>query len=222
MLHACYLGALGMDVTHQQWNDAPKYPEARIRADLWRAWQPDMVLNPHGYPSHEWVQLFAGYSAWVRSRTAIARDWWIPRGWFLPHLEYVESDRDVVFDLLERTSIAMNATIGSLNQRMCARYARYGAFLPDSYKMSFHQELLVYTTEKTPDDYTSITMLDIVSEAPDEVAHGAWLNLVSTAGLEFSLLCARFLAEKAPPTIRTFNKDADGVVLRLTRQRNSR
>ena len=28
---------------------------------VWRDWLPDIYLNPHGYPSHEWVQQFAGY-----------------------------------------------------------------------------------------------------------------------------------------------------------------
>jgi hypothetical protein len=71
MLHAGYLGALGVDVTEEQWSDVPRYPEARVRADVWRMWQPDVVLNPHGYPSHEWVQLFAGYTAWVRSKRVL-------------------------------------------------------------------------------------------------------------------------------------------------------
>ena len=30
-------------------------------ARVWRDWLPDIYLNPHGYPSHEWVQQFAGY-----------------------------------------------------------------------------------------------------------------------------------------------------------------
>ena len=93
MLHAGYLGSLGVDITDQQWSDVPKYPEARVRADLWRMWQPDVVLNPHGYPSHEWVQLFAGYTAWTRSKSVRLRDWWIPRGWFMPRFESIEGEQ---------------------------------------------------------------------------------------------------------------------------------
>jgi hypothetical protein len=32
-----------------------------VRTRVWRDWLPDIYLNPHGYPSHEWVQPFAGY-----------------------------------------------------------------------------------------------------------------------------------------------------------------
>ena len=39
----------------------PLLPEALVRGRLWREWLPDIYLNPHGYPSHEWVQQFAGY-----------------------------------------------------------------------------------------------------------------------------------------------------------------
>ena len=56
MLHAGYLGSLGVDVTSGQWSANPMYPETSVRKDLWEMWLPDIVLNPHGYPSHEWHQ----------------------------------------------------------------------------------------------------------------------------------------------------------------------
>ena len=68
MLHAGYLGALGVDVTNAQWDADPIYPESGIRPKIWRTWLPDIFLNPHGYPSHEWVQMFSEYAAWVRTR----------------------------------------------------------------------------------------------------------------------------------------------------------
>ena len=41
---------------------------------VWREWLPDIYLNPHGYPSHEWVQQFAGYvPPGFRSYLVIAR-----------------------------------------------------------------------------------------------------------------------------------------------------
>ena len=44
------------------------YPESRTRRQLIDAWLPDAFLNPHGYPSHEWVQPFSEYTGWVQSR----------------------------------------------------------------------------------------------------------------------------------------------------------
>src|SRR5262249_29148264 len=45
MLHAGYLGSLGVDVTQGQWDADPKYPETAVRKDLWQMWLPDIVLN---------------------------------------------------------------------------------------------------------------------------------------------------------------------------------
>ncbi len=86
MLHAGYLGSLGVDMTSAQWDSDGIYPESRIRPDIWRTWLPDIFLNPHGYPSHEWVQLFSEYAGWVRNRATESRDWWGMRGWFIPGL----------------------------------------------------------------------------------------------------------------------------------------
>ncbi len=63
MLHPGYHGALAADVSAGQADIDPMYPESRTRRQLLESWLPDAFLNPHGYPSHEWVQPFSEYSA---------------------------------------------------------------------------------------------------------------------------------------------------------------
>src|SRR5207245_3474663 len=46
MLHAGYLGALGVDVVNGQFEQDPIYSETGIRPKIWRAWLPDIFLNP--------------------------------------------------------------------------------------------------------------------------------------------------------------------------------
>ena len=53
ILHAGYLGSLGMDVTSGSGQDFPIYPESKVRGRLWERRLPDIFLNPHGYPSHQ-------------------------------------------------------------------------------------------------------------------------------------------------------------------------
>jgi len=218
MLHAGYLGALGMDVTSEQWSENPLCPEALVRTRLWRMWVPDIVLNPHGYPSHEWVQLFAGYTAWVKSRTMTARDWWIPRGWFIPRFEYMEESCDAAFALRDRVMASMNETLGPWHERMQRRYLKYGAakltetrtecgLRTDPEGFSFMQR------------YPHVTFMETVSEAPDEVAEGDWLKTLAQTGLEFSLAHARYLAENHAPVKRSIQHSADTTVLRISRKR---
>jgi len=229
MLHAGYLGALGSDVTTEQWHPYPQYPEAHVRPDLWRMWLPDIVLNPHGYPSHEWVQLFAGYTAWVKSRSVTARDWWIPRGWFVPGFAFMEQSRDAAFNILDRTTAAMKSHLGPWNEQMYRRYTKYGAHDPAVFRTQLCNGLLVYSPQKglqpAPDGFTfmqrypQITLLETVTEVPDEVAHGNWLKTLAEAGLEYSLANARGLAEISHAPERTIRHSAHSTTLRMRRIR---
>jgi hypothetical protein len=229
MLHAGYLGALGSDVTTEQWSENPRYPEANVRPNLWRMWLPDIVLNPHGYPSHEWVQLFAGYTAWVKSRSVTARDWWIPRGWFIPGFSYMEGSRDAAHQVREDVSVHMRSHLGSWNEKMYQRFAKYGALDPEIHKMQFCNGLLIYSSQKglhpNPDGFTfmqrypEITLLETVTEVPDEVAHGDWLKTLAQAGLECSLAHGKYLAENSGKTERTIQHTAHFTTLKIRRRR---
>jgi len=134
MLHPGYHGALSADVSAGQGETDPIYPESRTRRQLIEAWQPDAFLNPHGYPSHEWVQPFSEYTAWVQSRQGAnpGRAWWIPRGWFTS-LGYVRDEQHpysklIAYALEERIVEAERNVPGllPLEDRMNARYQRFG------------------------------------------------------------------------------------------------
>jgi hypothetical protein len=213
MLHAGYLGSLGVDVTSGQWEQDPIYPESTIRADIWRDWRPDIFLNPHGYPSHEWVMLFSEYAGWVRNRVTEARDWWGMRGWFTPGFNFVDDPKfprhkDAAFEIRDRFSRAINeaADVRALNERGYARYRRYGhAFDPENFKLDFTNGVLIYTAIKgskqsaSSSDFMSrnpnVTIWTGSTEAPDETAYGDWMKLVATAGLEWDKAILDYLVD---------------------------
>jgi Zinc carboxypeptidase len=134
MLHPGYHGSLSADVSVGQTEVDPVYPESRTRKQLIDAWLPDAFLNPHGYPSHEWVQPFSEYSGWVQSRQGAnnGRAWWIPRGWFTS-LGYLRDEQHpyskaIAFAIQDRIVTAERAVPGllPLEQRMNSRYERFG------------------------------------------------------------------------------------------------
>jgi hypothetical protein len=229
MLHAGYLGALGSDVTSEQWSEDPLYPEAHVRPDLWRMWLPDILLNPHGYPSHEWVQLFAGYTAWVKSRSITARDWWIPRGWFIPGFSFMEGSRETAFKILDDATAQMRSHLGSWNEQMYRRYGKYGPHDPAVIQTQSCNGLLVYSSRKgldpNPDGFTfmqrypKITLLETVTEVPDEVAQGDWLKTLAQAGLEYSMAHGRYLAENHSQPERTIHHAPHSTTLKMRRRR---
>jgi hypothetical protein len=134
MLHPGYHGALAADVSAGQTEPDPVYPESRTRRQLLEQWLPDAFLNPHGYPSHEWVQPFSEYSGWVTNRQGAnnGRTWWIPRGWFTS-LTYLRDDTHpyspkIAHEIRDRVVEAERAVPGllELENRMNARYERFG------------------------------------------------------------------------------------------------
>lgn len=134
MLHPGYHGALAADVSLGQTDPDPVYPESRTRRQLLETWLPDAFLNPHGYPSHEWVQPFSEYSGWVTNRQGAnnGRTWWIPRGWFTS-LAYLRDDthpysEKITYELQDRIVEAERNVPGllDLETRMNARYQRFG------------------------------------------------------------------------------------------------
>jgi len=237
LLHPGYHGSLSADVVEDQKETDPIYPESRTRPQLIKAWLPDAFLNPHGYPSHEWVQPFSDYTGWVMSRQAGAgREWWLPRGWFTS-LNYLRdanhpNGQKIAFALRDRIVEAERNVPGllPLEDRMNARYQRFGRRWDPRYMAQpVVRGIRIYmalkgspaSSEEIAGDGISpdITWDDGYTEAPDETAHGDYLRLVSSAGLAFDLVHLNYLAQATLHVTRTQKSGPDGVEWKLERKR---
>jgi zinc carboxypeptidase len=237
MLHAGYLGSLGVDVTSAQWDADPIYPESGIRPKIWRTWLPDIFLNPHGYPSHEWVQIFSEYAAWVRTRSVETRDYWTMRGWWMPGFGWLDDARyprhqDEQMKLLTMITEYAKAAPGTvaLNDRAYDRYKRYSFdFDQKNFKLDFTNGVLIYKSIKgaranpqSPDFMTrqpNVTIWDGVTEAPDETARGDWLKLVANAGLQWDKAILDYLVQGRHEVERKVEPFWNGVSLTMNRPR---
>jgi hypothetical protein len=237
MLHAGYLGSLGVDVTSAQWDPDPIYPESGIRPKIWRTWLPDIFLNPHGYPSHEWVQMFSEYAAWVRTRSVETRDYWTMRGWWMPGFGWLDDaryprHRDEQMKLLEMITEYAKQVPGTvaLNARAYDRYKRYSFdFDQKNFKLDFTNGVLIYKSIKgaranplSPDFMTrnpNVTIWDGVTEAPDETARGDWMKLVANAGLQWDKAILDYLVQGHHDVERKVDPFWNGVSLTMNRPR---
>ncbi|MBI3492982.1 MAG: hypothetical protein HY047_14565, partial [Acidobacteria bacterium] len=237
MLHAGYLGSLGVDVTTAQWDPDPLYPESGIRPKIWRTWLPDIFLNPHGYPSHEWVQIFSEYAAWVRTRAVETRDYWSMRGWWMPGFGWLDDPRyprhkDEQMKLLTMITEYAKQVPGTvaLNARAYDRYKRYSFdFDSKNFKLDFTNGVLIYKSIKgaranpqSPDFMTrqpNVTIWDGVTEAPDETARGDWLKLVANAGLQWDKAILDYLVQGHHEIERKIDPFWNGVSLTINRPR---
>jgi hypothetical protein len=241
MLHAGRYSALGMDVASQVGVADPLLPEALIRGRLWHQWLPDIYLNPHGYPSHEWVQQFAGYVA------PGFRSYWTTRGWytsvgglrdprFPEHVEAVAAIREAVV-----REINSNAEVRAMNLRHQARYRRWAyGFSPYVYPQEIYKDTAIYYTDletgeirgqrrATPSTrggrwsmnaWPQVTFISGGTEAPDETAQGEWLDLVTKPGFSYLMAHIRYLRD-GRYTVERIEENAprDGASLTLLRVR---
>jgi hypothetical protein len=237
LLHPGYHGALAADVSDGQKQADPIYPESRTRPLLIKSWLPDAFLNPHGYPSHEWVQPFSDYTGWVMSRQAgTGREWWLPRGWFTS-LEYLRDPdhpygRQIAYALRDRIVEAERNVPGllSLEDRMNARYERFGQRWDPRYMaqpiVSGIRIYMALSGSNADSDETvahgispDITWDGGYTEAPDETAHGDYMKLVASAGLAFDMVHLKYLAQGKLRIVRTQKSGPDGVEWKVERKR---
>ena len=217
MLHAGRYSALGMDVASQVNVANPLLPEALVRGRLWREWLPDVYLNPHGYPSHEWVQQFAGYVS------PGFRSYWTTRGWYtsvggLRDPRYPEH-ADAVAALRESIvrEINSNPDVKAMNLRHQARYRRWAyGFSPYVYNQEIYKDTAIYYTDPETGEvggsrragtgrgsggrfaigsWPQVTFFSGGTEAPDETAQGDWLNLVTKPGFSYLMANLTYLRD---------------------------
>ncbi|MFC1493169.1 M14 family metallopeptidase [candidate division KSB1 bacterium] len=230
MVHSAYLGPLGVDIDGDSRSADPRYPESKVRGELREAWLPDVYINMHGYPSHEWVQYFAGYSAWVRTRTGGQRSWWAPRGWFIPGFRWIDDDKHpehktAAFALLDSVavSITSNEQVNEINNRMYRRYKKYREHDTESFGEYFHNGILVNMSLKgrkmSGSGVTSpnVTYFSITTEAPDEIASGDWMKLMGSMGLSHSTAVLKYLNNGKNEIKRESKEYADCVTRKVYR-----
>jgi hypothetical protein len=245
MLHAGYHASLTADVVSAQNDEFPIYPESATRRLLWQAWLPDAFLNPHGYPTHEWVQPFSEYSGWVTTRMGAetGRTNWVPRGWFTS-LGYLSDDdhpesRVFTYAMREKIVAEMAKAPGvlAMNAHENDRYARYQLFDEESYQQPIYKGVRINMALKGQGAarggaapgavgigglmtrYPDITYDDGYTEAPDETAYGDFLKLVAGAGLAYDHAHLDYLAEGKLNVKRTQRDTPEGVAWKVERKR---
>jgi hypothetical protein len=218
MLHAGRYSALGMDVASQVGQADPLLPEALVRGRLWQDWLPDIYLNPHGYPSHEWVQQFAGYVP------PGFRTYWSTRGWYTT----VTTLRDPRYPAYADATAALreaivrevngNADVRAMNLRAQDRYRRWAfGFAPYVYNQEIYKETAIYYSDPETGEprgsrragvarfggggraamssWPQVTFVSGGTETPDETAQGEWLNLVTKPGLSYLMAHVKYLRD---------------------------
>ena len=233
--HAARFNAAGQEFSRDHFDPNTPFGEARFRRETWLRWLPDAIVDNHGVPSHEWCQPFAGYTTPPRFRVCYhvvqAMLYGIiafPDDPALPHL------RQAAQALRGAVAQAVRATpwLHQRNQYWLAHYHRYGHdWLPDLSPVDLHDDMLFFYQSANPAHlsetrrnfamrYPQITLLDWITEVPDETAQGDYLAECAEAHRVANQAMIELLSASAAPMKRIVEAHADGRVhLRLQRER---
>ncbi len=227
-LHAGRYSSLGMDVGTQVNSPRPLLPEAKIRRFLYNRWLPDISLNLHGYPSHEWVQQFSNYSPYL------FRDYWIPRGWFayfrsltLPiYKEWKQAGEELIKFITEE--IQANERIHSSNTKFYDRYFRWASrWQPHMDYLELQDGVNIYSKRRSSSESKlssrrQITFVEETPELMDETAHGNWLDFLCEQGLAYLRAHVKYLSQAKFETICLEEESQNRVHIRFKRSRPGR
>ena len=226
-LHAGRYSALGPDVPGQANNADTLITEALVMGDVSRRWVADVRLNPHGYPSHEWVHQFANYNP------KSFRSYWIPRGWYtsarVSEDPKLEDYRNVTLSMLDYIAeeVSSDPEVKEANLRIYDRYRRWTIrWQPHVYNLEVYKDTAIYHSRRGGNvsfsgasALTRATVFSGGTEAMDETAQGPWLDLVTRMGFGYLMASVRFLDEAQYALYRLEGESGGGVRLAVTRPR---
>lgn len=224
-LHAGRYSSLGIDIGYQVGASKPLLPEAEVRKNLYGRWTPDIYLNLHGYPSHEWVQQFSGYSPYL------FRDYWIPRGWFAFYrslsLPIYEKWKEAAEELRKFITEEMKVSerISSSNKKFYERYLRWASrWQPHLNTLELYDGLNLYIKRRSSQENrlsprSQMTFVEETPELMDETAQGEWLGFLCEQGLAYLTAHIKYLSRVKFEKVRIEEEIRDKIVIRFSRSR---
>ena len=186
-LHAARFNGVGKEFYYEHFKLDTIYTEAMALTRLWEKWLPDIIVDNHGVPSHEWDQQFSGYTS------PSYKGFWLPRSllygyfWLVSNEEY--KGNYIVNKKIEEViadKIAENDEMTMWNKEWMSIFEKYAhEWMPKLFPADYYNDMINYWISFKFDPlhrypsirYPWITSVAYTSEVADETAQGDYLNL---------------------------------------------
>ncbi len=193
-LHVARFNAIGKEFYREHFKPHTIHTEAMGLTRLWEEYLPDIIVDNHGVPSHEWEQQFSGYTS------PSYKGFWLPRSllygyfWIVTDEEYKSNyDFNKKMEDVIADKIAENEEITRWNKEWMDRFEKYAhGWMPKLFPADYYKNMINYWISFTFDPehrYPSvrfpwITSVSYTSEVADETAQGEYLNLCARAHVD--------------------------------------
>lgn len=228
-LHVARYNALGTEIAQEYFKDDTIQTEALAFTRVWRAWLPDVIVDDHGVPTHEWDQPFSGYtSPWFKG-------FWLPRallyGYFF-HIKDERFDENLAVNKAVEHAVAQSLKtddrVIALNQDWRDRFYTYAnKWLPSLFPANYYEDMISYWVPAPyapVHNYASVrfpwvTAVSFVSEVSDETAQGEYLSICALAHYNQDLAILNLMAGSTVFFDQSIVLDSQGGKLTWQRKR---
>ncbi len=201
--HVARFNAIGKEFYHEHFKDDTIHTEAKGLKWLWKTFLPDIMVDNHGVPSHEWEQQFSGYTS------PSYKGFWLPRsllyGYFWTVTDEAYKSNYPVNKKMEdviAVAIGQNDEITAWNKEWTAMFEKYAhGWMPKLFPANYYKDMINYWIPFSYDSahrYPSIrfpwiTTVAYTSEVADETAQDEYLNLCARVHVQHDLATIRML-----------------------------
>lgn len=227
--HVARFNSLGKEFFSDHFRKDTIHSEAMGLSRLYERYVPDMIVDNHGVPSHEWEQQFSGYTS------PSYKGFWLPRSLLYGYFWYVTDEaykdnypvnkemEDVIAD-----EIAKDGEMTALNKEWSKQFEKYAhAWMPKLFPADYYKNMINYWIPYKADPghkYPSIrfpwiTTVSYTSEVADETAQGDYLNLCARAHVAHDEATLRMLMCAKTPTECSFDCMGGRTLARYKRRR---
>lgn len=228
-LHVARFSAIGKEFYYEHFNMDSIHTEAAGLRRIFGTFLPDIIVDNHGVPSHEWEQQFSGYTS------PSYKGFWLPRSLLYGYFWTVEGEEyrinyavnkkleDVIAD-----AIAEDAGMTAWNKEWSARFEKYAhSWMPKLFPANYYKDMINYWIPFAYDAnhrYPSIrfpwiTTVAYTSEVADETAQGDYLYECAKAHEAHDLAVLKAIAEAKCVYEKRLSITEEDIVCAHTRQR---
>lgn len=228
-LHVARFNSVGKEFYYEHFKNDTIHTEARSFRWLWRTYLPDVVVDNHGVPTHEWEQQFSGYTS------PSYKGFWLPRsllyGYFWTVTGDAFKDNYVLNKKLEdvvAAAVEKNPDMGRWNREWMREFETYAhKWMPKLFPADYYKGMIDYWVPFAYDPdhrYPSIrfpwiTSVAYTSEVADETAQGDYLRLCSQAHVTHDLAMIDALMTAKSVFQMVFQEHDTFASVKMTRQR---
>ena len=229
-LHVARFNAVGKEFYNEYFHDDTIHTEANCFTKLWKKALPDIVVDDHGVPTHEWEQQFSGYTS------PSYKGFWLPRSLLYGYFWYVSDEKyrsnyavNKALEEVVADAVGADPETARWNREWADQFETYAhAWMPGLFPADYYKGMINYWIpyESDPNHrYPSIrfpwiTTVAYTSEVADETAQGEYLNLCARTHVAADEAAIRMLTDQSTCVMEdTCLLDGDEMTLALIRKR---